>query len=101
MGVGWCGRDVDEARESFPFVRNVSLLGLRALGAEILGILLAGAGAGAGEGERIWRGELGRLSPRGEEGRLRARLIALSSSTLLQTNISVYSGILLGATSQK
>ena len=84
MGVGWCGRDVDEARESFPFVRNVSLLGLRDVGAEILGILLAGAGAGAGEGERIWRGELGRLRPRGEEGRLRARFIALSSSTLLQ-----------------
>ena len=99
MGVGWCGRDVDEARESFPFVRDVSLLGLRAVGAENLGILLGGAGEG--EGERIWRGELGRLSPRGEEGRLRARLIALSSSTLLQTNISVYSGILLGATSQK
>ena len=53
MGVG-CGRDVDEALESFPFVLNVSLL--RAVeekaGAEILGILLAGAG----EGERSWLG---------------------------------------------
>ena len=82
MGVG-CGRDVDEALESFPFVLNVSLL--RAVeekaGAEILGILLAGAG----EGERSWLGELGRLRPRaGEEGRLRARFIALSSSTLSQ-----------------
>ena len=77
---------MDEARESFPFVRDVSLLGLRAVGAENLGILLGGAGEG--EGERIWRGELGRLRPRGEEGRLRARFIALSSSTLLQKNIS-------------
>ena len=58
VGVG-CGRDVDEALESFPFVRNVSLLGLLAAeekaGAEILGILLAGAG----EGEK--GGYLGRL----------------------------------------
>ena len=93
MGVG-CGRDVDEALESFPFARDVSLLGLLAVeekaGAEILGILemvKGGAGAGEGEGERSWRGEEGRLSrPRGEEGRLRARFIALSSSTLLCKN---------------
>ena len=58
VGVG-CGRDVDEALESFPFARDVSLLGLLAVeekaGAEILGILemvKGGAGAGEGEGER-------------------------------------------------
>ena len=58
MGVG-CGRDVDEALESFPFARDVSLLGLlaveeKAAGAEILGILetVKLGGAGAGEGER-------------------------------------------------
>ena len=59
MGVG-CGRDVEDALESFPFARDVSLPGLLAVqekaGAEILGILeavkLGGAGAGEGDGER-------------------------------------------------
>ena len=58
MGVG-CGRDVDEALESFSFARDVSLLGLlaveeKAAGADILGILetVKLGGAGAGEGER-------------------------------------------------
>ena len=59
VGVG-CGRDVDDALESFPFARDVSLLGLLAVeekaGAEILGILetvkLGGAGEGEGDGER-------------------------------------------------
>ena len=56
-----CGRDVDEVLESFPFARDVSLLGLlaveeKAAGADILGILemVKLGGAGAGEGERSW-----------------------------------------------
>ena len=82
VGVRW-ERVVEEALELW-VLRGMDVAEVDMVGAENLGIR---EGAGAGEGDR---------RPRGEEGRLRARLMARSSSTL-----KAPTGILLGATARE
>ena len=85
VGVRW-ERVVEEALEMWVLrgIEVAEVAEVDMLGAENLGIR---EGAGAGEGER---------RPMGEEGRLRARLMARSSSTL-----KAPTGILLGATARE